>query len=65
MAEKLRALRVCGHPIDAVLYWGRPDGKIALYCLPCLAERVGLQPCEIVSPEDFVERYWKPAGEQR
>ena len=64
-AQKLRAIRSCGHPSDAVLYWGRPDGKVALYCLPCFADRVGLPPCEIISAEEFVERYWKLKEEQR
>lgn len=60
MPEKMRTLRRCGHPADAVLYWGRADEKVVLYCLPCLAEKIGLPPCEVLLAEEFVERYWKP-----
>ena len=67
MVEKMKALRPlrsCGHPADAVLYWGRPDEQVVLYCLPCLAEKIGLKPCEIISAEEFVERFWKPKQQQ-
>lgn len=50
--------RSCGHPYLA--NYAVPDpqtGVVRVYCFPCLVEKVGLKPCEILTPEEFQKRY--------
>ena len=57
MAQQMRYLRPCGHPNDMVIFGLNLDGTVSLWCLGCLMEKVGLQPCEKLSLDDFAKKY--------
>jgi hypothetical protein len=57
MAQQMRYLRPCKHPNDMVIFGVTLDGKVLLYCLGCLMDKIGLEPCETLTIEDFTKKY--------
>lgn len=57
MAQPMRYIRKCGHPNDAVIFMVTTDNIVKLYCMGCLVEKVGLQPVEELSLEQFAKKY--------
>lgn len=66
MAEmkQMIELRPCGHPVQASLYFLMSDGRIAFYCMPCLFEKIGMRPNEILTVEQFVKKYGNQGGKR-
>ena len=55
MAKPIRYLRSCGHPNDCTWFMIDLEGRVKVYCLGCLFEKLGILPCETYnSIESFV-----------
>jgi hypothetical protein len=57
--KPMRYKRSCGHYADNHIFCQGDNEKILIYCLPCIAEKAGVKPCEILSAEEYCNKYLK------
>jgi hypothetical protein len=57
MVENVRYVRACGHVNDAVIFTVSEDNMVRVFCVECLMAKLGIEPSEVMSLEEFGKRY--------